>query len=173
MAAYYEPGTYLCEVIEQGFTESKTGKPMICFKVKVFSKLSHGPEGEQVEDNCAENYDRTIRLVVDGSNDDMMDYAMRKLRHAGFNGESFADLNLVGQYVTCKCDASEYNGKPTEQWDLALPPLESKPLMPLDNAAARKLNTLFGKRLKDGAKKFVPVPQAENGRAIEDDEVPF
>lgn len=176
MAAYYEPGTYLCEVLAQGFEESKTvpPKPMLVFNIRVMSKITKDPEGNDDYEPCIENYERSVRLVLGGKDPEKMkDFAMRKLRYAGFDGDNFSDFALVGHEVRCQCKESEYKGSTSEQWDFALPPSESNPPKPLDNAAARKLNALFGKLLKDGAKTKETVPSTQPVGDVPDDEVPF
>jgi hypothetical protein len=176
MTMYYEPGRYRCRVASQGWAEAKTGKTMIVFKVFPLARIIQGPEGP--EDAYVDGkYDRTIRLVVNPESDKQMDCMMLKLRHAGFDGDSFAQLDLTDSEVECQCDPQEYNGKEVESWDLALPPLESKPPQMIDPKVARKLDALVGRRLKDGA---APKPQAQpvpTGASEEppgdDSEVPF
>lgn len=191
--AYYRPMMHLCRVNEQGWTETtkEPKRPMLVFKIQPLAEIIRGPDGEETfNDVPPSQYDATLRMVVDPKNEKSMDFALKKLRYAGFVGESFADLNLVGAEIRCMNEHSDYEGKTYDQWDFALPPLDQAPLNPLDNAAARKLDTLFGKRLKDKphlahvpektrqrtaasvAAQAPPEPQWEP-EPPPDDEVPF
>lgn len=175
--AYYEPGLHLARVSKQGWTESKTKKAMLVFEVAILAKVVPDQEGnESYEDLAPSQYDQTLRIVVDSDSPDSLDYAMRKLRYAGFDGDSFADLNLEGREVRVRNDPQEYKGKLCDSWDFALPPREST-AAPLDNSAARKFDALFGRRLKDGAQPKAAKPEPEaappRGAATPNDEVPF
>lgn len=49
---------------------------------------------------------------------------LKKLEHAGWKGESLADLNLTGQWVTIESHWEDFRGKKREKYELALPPRE-------------------------------------------------
>jgi hypothetical protein len=179
MGMAFKPGRYRCVVDKQGWTESKEKKlPMIVFEVIPQVRLIAGPEGTDEEEVNPENWTRTVRVVINSDNEVGLDYSMKKLRYNGFEGTSFSQLDFTGKEVECICKPNTFNGKEGENWDLALPPLDQgPPPAPLDAAAARKFDTLFGKRLKDGAsKKPAPQPQPAatgGGNPPPDDEVPF
>lgn len=171
---FYDPGTYVCRVTQQGFGEAKsTGNPMILIGIQPTSRILQAPDGVEELEACDQHYDRTVRLVI--ANDDQKEYAMLKLRNAGFLGDSFSQLNLEGADVRCECKhqngTGEHAGKTFEQWDLQLPPRERTPMQPLDKTATRKLDALFGKRLKEGARK--PDVAAVASQASDNDDVPF
>lgn len=181
--AYYENGLHLCRVTQCGMTETQKEpkRPMIVIRFQPLAKITHDPEGNELYDDLAPSqYDQTARIVVDPNNSKSLDFATMKLRYAGFTGQSFKDLDLEGKEIRCNNEPSEYEGKLRDQWDLALPPLEQRPLQQIDSAAARKLDAMFGKRLKDGATQpesqettqpqWADVPE---GATVPDDEVPF
>jgi hypothetical protein len=175
----YEIGTYACRVVEQGFQVAKTGRPMIVFKVEPVEKIdSHLDEaGEIVErrSSLSVNYQRTVRLVIVEDNQESLDYTMAKLRYAGFEGDRFEDLDLVGSEVRCLCKHQPYNGQPSEQWELSLPPRQDRPLE-TDGNLTRKLNALFGRRLKEGAEPSDTAPRAHTSAPkveIDDSDIPF
>ncbi len=159
---FYHPGLYVCRVKEQAFAETKNGNPMIVLAMEPTHLLDKDSEGNEMLSTLTQSYERTVRLVI--ANDDQKEYVMLKLRNAGFLGDSFSQLNLEGGDVRCVCEHrqgdGEYTGKTFEQWDLQLPPRERIPLQPLDKTAARKLDAMFGKRLKEGAKKPAAAPVA-------------
>jgi hypothetical protein len=152
---FYQPGNYVCRVKQQGSGESKAGNQMIIFEVEPTSKITQDSTGTDVLEACEQSYGRAIRLTL--ANDDQKEYALLKLRYAGFTGDSFSKLNLVDTDVRCVCDhkpgTGEHSDKTFENWDLMLPPRTGVALQPLDNAATRKLDALFGRKLKDGATK--------------------
>lgn len=183
---YYEPGAYLCRVKEQAFQTSKTGRPMIVFKVNPLAMLSvsYGDSGEAEEQQepTQQAYDRTVRLVIVEDNQESLDYAIAKLRFAGFTGQKFEELDLVGSTVRCNVKHEPYNGKLSEQWELALPPRDDQP-MQSDGSLTRKLNALFGRRLTAAGAppKAHPAPAPvaagnysdDGDPGIGDDDIPF
>ena len=108
-------------ITKQGWTETKEKKtPMLVFEGYPTHKVLKDAEGNEVLEEVFEDPkypERTLRVVVDSSNEKMMDFAMLKLRHAGFEGDSFADLNLLNADIRAVCEESEFKGKPTENWD--------------------------------------------------------
>jgi hypothetical protein len=177
MGVYYSEGDYSCEVKQQGFEKAKTGKDMIVFVFRPEAIVAQDDEGNQVLDSSIHTeWDRTCRIVLDPSNEKVMEYAMKKLRHAGFTGESFKDLDFVGKQIIFRCKYSNYNGGEVEQWEMPLPALESREVPPLDNNAARRLDALFGKKLKEGSSKpkSDPAPKQTVPDAGDDDkDCPF
>jgi hypothetical protein len=154
MAMHYQPGTYICEVLEQALVKASTGKPMFVFKVRVQSKVTMNHEsGEELIEPQMETYERTVRIVVNPNNPDSLEYAMKKLRHAGFTGTQFEQLNLTGARVRCKCEEGEYKGQPSENWDFELPGRSSSEPLENDPALNKTLNALFDRQLRE--------PQAE------------
>lgn len=151
---YYQEGFYRCRVIDQGFQNTKeTNKPMIVLKVQPLARSRHDTDGTEYEEPLTgTNYDRSIYLVIDADDEEKMDKLLSKLRHAGFTGDSFADLDLVGKEVSCACFAQRSDPN-KEDWKLCGPRVQrdSKPLEQMDSKAARTLDALFGRKLKTGA----------------------
>lgn len=160
---YYERGEHVVRIESQGWTETKEkGHPMLVFEALPLQRVTKDHEGnEQFEEVCADaNFPtRTLRVVVDASSEQSMEFALKKLRYAGFDGDSFADLDLRGVECRAICDHTQYKGKDRENWDFALPPLERGAVNDLDRSTARRLDAIFGKRLKEGAKP-APTPAA-------------
>jgi hypothetical protein len=67
-------------------------------------------------------------------------------------------VDFAGTEVELFCKHEDYEGETRERWSISTPrePRESKPV---DPAALRKLDALFGKALKANA---VPEPQPES-----------
>lgn len=184
MAVYYSPGRYSCRIKQQGIEKSKKGKDMLVFVFRPEAVIGRDEEGNDTLDGSIfAEHDRTARLVIDPANEAGMDYTMKKLRFAGFTGITFSELNLVDKLVILKCEPSEYNGKETESWEFPLPELGEREVKALDSKEARRLDALFGKKLKEGAKpaptKKPPTDDtasiaASGGADVpEEDEVPF
>lgn len=193
---FYEPGYYVCNVDSHAFQMSKNGHPMLVFKVTPESMLqqSWGADGEPVETSVplSKNYQRTARIVINTESEQSMDFALLKLRTAGFDGTRFADLNLINCRVRMECKHApgqgQYAGTMFEQWEFPLPPRESEPLE-TDDKVAKRLDNLFAKRLKaDGAAKPKPAPAPEekpdtrgenlkglgpSASSIDDSDIPF
>lgn len=200
---FYEPGFYLCNVDSHAFQESRNGNPMIVFKVTPEARLytAFDAAGEPTESQVplAKSYQRTSRIVINSESEASMDFALMKLREAGFEGTRFADLDLVNCRVRMECShepgVGQYVGSTFERWEFPLPPRESVPLEN-DDKVARRLDNLFGKKLKTaGAEKPKATPKAapeekpdtkgENlrdlapsetsklGKPIDDSDIPF
>jgi len=179
---FYPEGFYLAEVADHGFQRAKSGKPMIVFTVRPTAKLSsfYADDGGLVEQETPveKRYDRTVRLVIVEDNDQSLDFAMQKLRYAGFDGDRFEDLDLVGATVRCAVSHRPYEGRTYEQWDLALPPRESSPIES-DESIPKKLNALFGRRLKESGGQPVPpqtqpsTTEQQSSSNLGDDDIPF
>lgn len=185
---FYEPGFYLCNVDSHAFQESKNGHPMIVFKVTPELRIvtSYNASGEPVESHVSlsKSYQRTSRIVINTESEQSMDYALMKLREAGFTGTKFTELNLEGSRVRMECShepgQGQYAGSTFERWEFPLPPRESVPLES-DDKVARRLDNLFGKKLKtDAAARPQPVVEdkpdtkgANLAAPITDDDIPF
>jgi len=141
-------------------------------------------------------YPRTTYMVCSEKG---REYALLKLRHAGWTGSNFQTLksDMVGQfcYANCKHEVNKGTGKYAgtlgEKWDLAMPQKEAKPLE-TKPGLERKLNALFGKELKTTAPAKPAMSPAHSaavhaqapvvsgvgtlpphGEAPPDDDVPF
>ena len=197
---FYEPGFYLCNVDSHAFQESKNGNPMIVFKVtpeaRLYSAFDAAGEPTESQTPLAKSYQRTSRLTILTDSEQSMDFALMKLREAGFEGNRFADLDLVNCRVRMECThepgKGEYAGSTFERWEFPLPPRESVPLES-DDKIAKRLDNLFGKKLKASASdkpKATAKPAPEEkpdtsgdnlkpndpsklGTPIEDDDIPF
>lgn len=171
---FYDPGQYHLHVSDLALGEAKsTSNPQVVLRGKVIARLRVGSDGEEFSEPVAAQYDRTIYLTV---TEDSRDMILKKLRYSGWAGDRFETLakDLVGKGVraVCKIEVSKggkFDGQNVEKWDLALPPLELKPLENKPDVA-KKLNALFGKLLKDGAQTEAPAPVAAKA---DDGGVPF
>ena len=185
---FYSAGNYHAQIIDVALGESKKkddgsgGNPQIVLRIKIISELTIDSAGEEQAVAITAQYDRTIYLTVTDNSKEMV---LKKLRHAGWKGDHFesvaAGLLGVGCRATCRIEVSKsekYNGQQVEAWDLALPPLESKPL---ENrpAVAKRLNALFGKMLREPANPVASSPINESAAVTAntppqvEDEIPF
>jgi len=171
---YFEPGLYVFRITNQGWTETKEKKlPMLVFAGYPTHLITKNPEGEEELTQVYEdpsNPERILRIAIDSKNEDMVNFAITKLRYAGFQSDSFSDLNLVNADIRATCKPGEFKGKPIENWDFALPPLEEREVNELDDKMKRKLDTLFGKRLK-ASKPKQSEPQQETETEPEPEEL--
>lgn len=172
----YDQGVYEnVEITGQGFSQSKEKKTPYFF-------LTISP-GE---------YERTISFYLPDGKEDAVDRMLDSLERLGLNMnglERFAQLDprsqahvsFVGSTVTVECKHETNNGKTYERWDV--PFLGGVKPVELDQPAIRKLDAMFGKKLKAKAATAKPKPKpakplsqdiAEAAAAPEaDDEIPF
>ena len=183
--AYYSQTLHLCRVTEQGWQETKKEPPrlQLVFRVQVLAEISYDENGEAIfTDVPPSQYDQNVFLLIDPENETVMDFAAKKLRYAGFEGTSFTELNLVGKQIRCFNQHWIRDGKVYDSFQLALPPIEQRPVETLDAKKARKLDALFGKRLKVPAgHQPAPKRQANSDQPVDallpaltpDDDVSF
>lgn len=177
--SYYQPGEYLVTCIDHGFEVASTKRPMIVFNVRVDAMIERviGPSGEAVEQAhpVAKAYDRKIRLTIVEDNQESLDYAIRKLRYAGWQGTRFEELDLLDRQFRAVCTI---DGQ-FEDWEMPLPPMAAKPIKKVPELA-RKLNALFGKRLTETVDPALAAQQQSLAAAggggeasIGDEDIPF
>ncbi len=177
MTIFYTIGEYKCEVVDQGLSNSKTNNPQIWLRVRILESIDR-------PDEKVDQYERTIYWTL---TEKTIDFTVEKLELLGFAGQSFRDLDpnvqghhsFIGQQIDCYCKHETYEGKEREKWDLSNP--GAKMPDPLSESDARRLDALFGRKLKDrfkksgaAAKKEKPVPLAAEVAAVaSDDDIPF
>lgn len=171
--AHYEVGRYRCLVLDQAWDEENANKtPCLIFKVRVehglHEYIDDGGEVAQDDVPLTQNYERNIKIHI---TEKSAQYAAEKLRFAGFSGDAFSKVNLLGATVIGDCKHETRDGKTYEKWDLALPPRSGggAPLK-TDAAVARKVDALFGKVLKapPGAIKTAPALASVGAGGLDD-----
>lgn len=170
--AYYQPGRYRAEIINQALGEAGTGNPQIVWRIKVLETDT----GEQVP----AQYERTIyRTITEKS----MPYILEDLQTLGYEHESFRMLDPAqpgfqdfrGQIITVFCQhelAQDGNGD-REKWGIAN--ANAFEVKPIESAKLRQLDSMFGKHLK-GLGKGATAPRSSPvaaGVAVDNDDVPF
>lgn len=169
MGINYSEGTYSCLVKEQSMAVSKNGNDMLVFRCHPHAVVVKNDAGEEsLDSSIMEEADCWARLTILPDNEQSLEYTMKKLRHAGFTGSSFSELEFVGKQILLTC---KHNGE-YEQWEFPLPALEQREPSTMDAKDQRKLDALFGKYLKDGSKKPAAKPR-QTVPATSNDEVPF
>jgi len=166
MSVYYPEGAYAGEIVDQGLSQSSNGNPQIWLKI-----LVNG--GEQFD-----NHERTIYWTI---TEKTIDFVLEKLELLGFTGQSFKNLDLssdrpqsfVGQTESFWCKIEYYNEQERERWDLSRGEAVAKPL---DEADTRRLDALFGKKLKErfrGNGQEAPEPMQTDDVPAEESSIPF
>lgn len=178
---FYAEGAYMGEVTDVAVGESKNGHPMVTVKFLPMSSVSSylDDDGQIVASltPTIKKYERTTRIVIKADDERSLEFALLKLRTAGWQGESFREIDtLRGETINLTCHHEEgtgqYSGKVFERWELPLPPRESEP-METDTSVARKLDALFGRKLKTGAAKAETAPATAPASEIDELDIPF
>lgn len=158
----FQPGEYKCKVVGQGFKRSGTGNPMIVLTVVPKARV----DMQGVEHTIHEPVEKVINMAITPGT---REFAMQRLRHAGFDGKSMAELQLVGRYVDCFCTHEEYKGRTRDKWELSIP--IEKP-RDLDAEAVSDLDSMFGDEL---TKEFTAdrVERPRPSSAADDEDTPF
>ncbi len=157
MAPYYEPGTYLAEIIGQGFNEAKTGTMQFC--LRIVPKLLFASDGE--EHLVLQEYERTIFRPI---TDKTVSWVLEELTALGWQGTKWGELDpqteghhsFVGQNTKVLCQHEEYESSIRERWQLFSETREMPVVAP---DKLRRLDDAFGRAVKD-FRKGNPVPVA-------------
>jgi len=172
MALQYQPGLYKMDIEDQAWNRAKNGTTrMLVLVGKVVAEVTERGNGKggtiQEAIPVANSYARTIRVVVLDTTAQM---AMKKLRHAGFTGDKWSQIDLKGKTVFATCThQNDGDGRPKENWDLALPGRD--PLVSEDDIA-KELDIEF-------PNVFTVVAAAQGSREAkpasvpDDDDLPF
>lgn len=166
----------MCKITGQGFGESKTkATPYFYLEIQPEWEVINGEPTELPDGLIA--YQRRIERYI---TDKTFDYLIEDLKDLGWPGGPLSDLgpegsvSFAGQDVRCRCiheEAIDGSGKLYERWMLnrgdgagTAKPIEQ----PLDKTGLRKLDALFGDKLKSafcGKAKAAPKPAASKAVA--------
>lgn len=160
MAAHYDQGDHAATITKQEFGQSDNANQTPFFALTIQPTAKIDMETSDREDVIGPV--RTLRLFL---SDKAAPHTIKKLRALGWDGSSFGELNpdaddhhsFVGQEIVVRCKHEEYNGQPQEKWDF--PQEGGLEIKKLDDKGMRKLDALFGKHLKEGAKPKSSAPK--------------
>jgi hypothetical protein len=151
MGVFYEAGTYEnVEIVGQGFTQSSTKKTPGFF-------LAIRPG----------QYDRTITWWLPEGKEDAIDRMLAGLRTLELPVDSIfhfdqldprssSHVSFAGQTVTVVCKHEAGEGGMFEKWDA---PYIGRVQEELDDASIRKLDAMFGHKLKGAERAAKPTPK--------------
>jgi hypothetical protein len=176
--AFYEAGTYVFKVTNQGFSESKDKKTPFFFLEGEPIAVVANDEQQPVD----QSYQRTISLYITQKTHERV---IEELRNLGWEGRKFGELDLsnpkahsfLGQEIVVQCRLEPYDGGVSEKWELPYNAQGREP-QKSDVKVASKLDAMFGKTLAKGA---VAKQQASTAARREEvaagnrngDDVPF
>ena len=176
--AYYEPGRYVVQVVDQGFGNSKQKlTPYFCLTVRPIARVISADEQEIVRDQ----YERYIMLYL---TDKTVENVIARLRRLGWDGMSFSHLDpeneeyhsFRGAEVLATCEHEQSGDKTYERWRLPLGG-GGRSVHEAEQGITRKLDARFGKVLKSTATKSgarpAKKPQAATVAAKTHDGLPF
>ena len=180
MAPYYSEGKYPATIVSQAFDDGQYG---LQFILEI-----------EIDDNTGNK--RTVYLSLTDENGQRAKYAditVEVLRHLGFAGSEASltrldpDASNHFSFVGCLCEGyckhkTNGEGKVGERWYINTPRAGVERTPPEKNAL-RKLDTLFGKELKEAPPAGVPPVQKAATQPAEqreplpadrpDDDIPF
>ena len=171
MSLYYDVGLYLGSVTAQAMSETKNGNPQFVLTFNVIGKLDQSQPDSVIRCNPGQ---RSVFMVF---TEKTMDFALENLKAIGFNKSSFSFLDpnrqgyhdFIGQQIEFWCAHKEYEGNLNEKWSISNGGggLNLKPVEP---AAIRKLDALYGAKLKAGAAPEPSKPARRQAASVESEE---
>lgn len=177
MAIHFSEGRYRVRVVSQCFSTTKSNSPQFVLRVTPVGFYNLERPGGALE--VCDSYERSIFLAI---TDKSIDYVVDKLAAIGFEGRSFSELDpeaanhvsLVGREFDAVCRHDAYEGVTREKWDVST--MTTAPGSPLDKAGLRKLDTLYGAKLKRGIGQAKAVQREVASATVSnvgDDDIPF
>jgi hypothetical protein len=192
---YYQPGLYYFRITAQGFGEAKkSGNPQFILQGEPTSQVTYDDDGNMEQSQCERSYTREIRLTITPNT---VDRVIANLVKIGWPGRKFSDLmpdtansfSFVDVEFIAECTHEPSitgDGKIYEKWDFPYVQKAAEPIKSV-NSVAKKLDNLFGDKLKKLApnaakappkaptqKQTVPPDDAPDfGPPPEGDEIPF
>lgn len=163
---YYEMGRYWGRVTHQKLGKTKNGNPQLVISFLVLGKINAmDPEGDLLA--VSQQYERTVFRVITENTIEWVEQDLDKLGWTGTDWSQFDETNphcvsFVGTELafSCKHEPHFETKEPREVWSVS----QESPGMavtPLEPSELRKLNTMFGKALKE---RKPPSPKAESPR---------
>lgn len=180
--ANYAASVYQCRITGQGFGESKQkGTPFFYLDIQPEFELVNDKPHDLPED-C-----RWARRIERYITDKTFDYLVEDLKSIGWQGGPLSDLgpegstSFVDQVIKCRCvleNATDGSDKVFERWMLYRPVgggTQAPPEKTLDKTGLRKLDALFGDKLKSafgGKAKPAAKPAAKKPAPAQRETVP-
>jgi hypothetical protein len=151
MAKYEDGGHYEIEIVNHAFGETVNGNPKIEFSCKVINKIrEYGTPNQATVPAESSQYSVNINTVF--ATEKQRAFNVKKLRHAGWNGVSFDDFDMIGirciAVNTVQPGTGANSGKEYDNFDFAMAPLENRELESKPGMK-KKLNALLSKELRD------------------------
>lgn len=166
---FYQPGEYVCSVVQQGLSEAGTGNPQFVLRVKVIGRPDPDTPGNVIVGGMQQLERTYYRTITDKS----IEWFMQELDVLGFTGTSFKQLDpsspqhqsFVGSDIDMICEhEADQSGQPRERWKIKLQGGGGE-IKPLDAAKARQLDNLFGKHLQ-ARKSAAPAAAKRTASAV-------
>lgn len=160
--ASYEPGRYWAKITRQAMGEAGTGTPQFVLTFLIVGKINPvDPKGDLIP--CPQFERSHFRTITDKT----IDYFVEDLKILEYDKQSFKYLDpteegyvdFTDREIEVSCRHEDYQGKKNEKWGLARPS-RGPNVKPLDGKGVRKLDSLFGKKLKDLGAKSTPSTAA-------------
>lgn len=180
--AHYSPGRYECEVVGQGFGNSKEKRtPYFFLKVRPLARIVSADEREFVE----QPYERDIVMYL---TDKTVEGVVGKLRHhLEWDGSDWSELDpesgsfddLRRKVIEASCEHEvdrDDESRVYERWQL--PPVGGGLSHERDATTVRSVQAMFGAALKGGKPKAKPKAQKPASEPVAvstraNDDIPF
>lgn len=168
MSIVYAPGRYRGVIAAQALSETKNGNTQLVLTVDLLGAYDPSQPDSLVRVQTGQR--SVFRVITEKT----IDYVLEDLKYLGYDKPTFGPLDpahpehhsFKGQDVDLICAHEEYNGQEQERWSLSRG--GGLNLKPVDNTTVRKLDALFGAKLKANAaptSKAAPARQKANTAA--------
>ena len=168
----FEQGTYLGRINKWGLSAAKTGTPQFFVTFTPLGRVDPSKPDDTENLIACEDWERTIFRAI---TENTIDFVVRDLKALGYSKDTFDQLDpehkdahsFADMEIRVTCKHEEYQGKNKERWDFAFgdgfKPKE------MEAGGVKKLNALFGKKLKEVVKAPSKTEkEAANKKASDD-----
>jgi len=152
----FSQGRYKATVTHQKLGESRNGTPQFVLSFRPIGKYDLERPGEELLP--CEDWERSAFFYFSSR---AVDISLEQLHEIGFRGTSFFELDpetpgfcdFGGLTIDVICEHEAYQGETKERWRLARTGGGGLEVKKLDDRQTRKLDALFGRKLKELAEK--------------------
>lgn len=179
MSVFYNQGLYLGTVVSQAMSETSNGNPQFVLTFNVVGKVDQTQPDTIL--SCQEGQ-RSVFMVF---TEKTIDFSLEALKSIGFYKPSFSFLDpsrpdhqsFVGKEIEVWCAHKPYENELREKWTISNGG-GGLNLKPIQSATMRKLDSMFGGKLKSVIPDQPPEKVTVRERIVSeggpsDEEIPF
>lgn len=167
----FEAGSYMGRITKWGLSAAKTGTPQFFATFVPLGRIDPAKPSDTENLIACPDWERTVFRAI---TENTIDFVARDLAALGYTRDTFDQLDpehadahsFADMEIRVVCKHESYQGKEKERWDFAFGDGFTPKAM--ESGGMKKLNALFGKKLKQVAKAPSKAEADKAGKARAD-----